>query len=436
MMIREELRIELREINPSQRKDLKRAATLPSPEYAKRQRLGLSVWGTDPMIKLWRVEHGELVLPRGLMDRVLDLIPDVIDERVYGQPVKYARSSTIIRDYQGSAALGLITAEQGIVVAGCGAGKTILATAAIRAAAVDTLIVVHTRDLADQWAGVITRELGMPARMIGGGKRKHVDSPVTVATIQTLTKMSPAELKFTLGVGCLIVDEAHHAPASTFDRVVSQSCSRYRWALTATPDRPDGLGPMIELMFGPIVARVAADDLVDRGVLIRPSYSQIRTGWTSDATDHAELVSELAADEDRNDLIVRLARQFEPGSTLVLVNRVEHANTLAAAIGCRALTGATPTAERAEILDAVAHGRDRIVVATTVADEGLDLPILTTLILASPSRAAGRLEQRIGRVCRASPGKTSAHVIDLVDEPSLLRSQARDRARTVQRIWK
>ena len=429
--------IRLAGATPQQTKALRQRLTLPNPLYLRRQRLGLSVWGVDPTICYLRTGGHDLFVPRGLAGEIEP--SERIDQSEWGERVSYSRGAVSLRPYQATAAHALVQREQGIVVAACGSGKTVIACEAIRTAATTTLVVVHTADLAAQWAEVIERELGRAPHRLGGRSVKRSASAsgsgsITVATIQTLARLDEADLARVLRVGCLIVDEAHHVPASTFDRVVSRSPSRYRWALTATPDRVDGLGPVIGFLFGSVVATISGDDLARTGVLVRPQYRQVRTGWSCGESDYSAIVTALSVDERRDAVILDLVRRAT-GPTLVLVARVAHAQALALALGCRSLTGSDTADDRAEAIDAVRTGRERVLVATTVADEGLDLPCLTTLILGTPSRARGRLEQRIGRVCRAYPGKTEAYVYDLVDEHSLLLSQARARARAVGEIW-
>ena len=426
MIIDSQIRIRKIELRPSKLSEITKRLTIPNPEYAKRLRLGLSVWKTAPKIKCYSLgADGSLVFPRG----VLHLLDDVrlVDDKRVEDPEEFAPPVSEPRDYQLRAARSLVFAQAGVCVAACGAGKTILAVKAITLARQRTLILVHTRELATQWAEVVERELGF-APKVGGGKRG--DPRITISTIQRLGKRElPAH-------GCLIVDEAHHVPATTFERVVARSPARYRWALTATPDRPDGLGPMLGFAFGPVVATISAADLVERGVLLRPNYRQVKTGWGSDCEDFSELVTALSVDEWRNAQIRHQVSQAE-GPTLVLVARVEQAHALAERIpNSRVLTGSMATAERASALADVRSGSARVLVATTLADEGLDLPCLETLILATPGRSEGRLEQRIGRVCRVAPGKPTPTVVDLVDDGSrILLAQARARARLVARVW-
>lgn len=435
MKIGADLRIGSRELDPARAKALRKHHTVLNPEYTRRLRCKLSVWRTPKHLQYWAKDGDDLVLPRGSYGLVADLEHD--DWRTDGEPYRYGRGTLDPRPYQQHAAEQLLVHEQGVVVAACGAGKTVIATAALRGLGRTGLVVVHTADLAAQWSRVLERELGIQARRVGGGaKRKQAPSPITIATVQALARLDAAALAVELDVGVLVVDEAHHTPASTFAKVVGASPARYRWALTATPERADGLDEVLGLYFGDVVARISPDDLIRSGVLVRPCYRQVETGFGSSTDVYNELVDETALDEGRDRLIGELAREAE-GPILILVARVEHADALAVALGPAgvALTGETPHAEREAILASVEGGRYRYLVATTVADEGLDLPCLRTLILATPGRAAGRLEQRIGRVCRSAPGKDRAVVLDLVDDNRILKKQARERAKIVKGIW-
>jgi superfamily II DNA or RNA helicase len=426
MIIDSQIRIRKIELRPSQLGEITKRLTIANPTYTKRLRLGLSVWGVDPKIKCFSVEANKYTFPRGILHMLSDvrLVDDQRTEIPDGFPLEPASEP---RDYQLRAARSLVFAQAGLCVAACGAGKTILAVKAITLARQRTLILVPTEELVRQWADVIERELGFKPKR---GARKRGDPRITISTIQRLVKRELPEH------GCLVVDEAHHVPATTFDKVVARSSARYRWALTATPDRPDGLGPVLGFAFGPVVATITAAELVERGVLLRPNYRQVKTGWGSDCEAFVELVTALTGDPDRNGLIATLANEAQ-GPTLVLVARALQAETLAERIpSSRVLTGSMAPAERAAALADVRSGAARVLVATTLADEGLDLPCLETLILATPGRSEGRLEQRIGRVCRVAPGKSTPTVIDLVDDGSrILLAQARARARLVARVW-
>ena len=287
-----------------------------------------------------------------------------------------------------------------------------------------TLILVHTLDLAEQWLGELKDKLGLDAGLIGDGEERS--APVTVAVIQALVRWEPAKLDaFLGGFGLLILDEAHHVAASTFHSVVDRCPARYRLGLTATPDREDGLTALLELFLGAPLVTVTHDELVSAGVLTVPDIHSIETDFQylyTGAEDYAPMLAAVASDPARNALIVEhVVSEARTGHVcLVLSGRIDHCHALAAAIeaegvSAAVLTGEVKRAVRKELLDRARAGELAVIVATSLADEGLDLPRLSRVFLAYPGRARGRTVQRLGRLMRPHAEKTDAALFDFVD---------------------
>lgn len=349
-----------------------------------------------------------------------------------------------LRPYQALAVDAMVRGVQGSVVMPPGAGKTATGTAAIARLEQPTLVIVHTHDLVEQWRQSVERFLGVKAGVVSDGQRSI--EPITVATVQTLVRMSGDELGDLLRhFGCVIVDEAHHAPASTFRMVLSAMPARYRFGLTATPEREDGLSPLLDLTLGERLFEIGYPELVEGGFLQAPEVRPIYTSFDFDyggPDDMHACMDALVTDEERNGLIVELAaREATDGHTvLVLSGRVAHCRRLAMLIRERGgeaevLVGAVKKPQRKEILDRFRSGALPVVVASTLADEGLDVPRMDRVILAFPGRTKGRTAQRLGRLMRPHPDKRSSILFDLVDAAvtPLLR-QFRERNRLYKRL--
>jgi superfamily II DNA or RNA helicase len=417
------------------------ALSFANPVWIQRKRLGKSVRWTVEKIHLLAAGD-DLRLPRGAVRLVLRLAREhgvdihLEDARTDPGMVLPELPRPALRPYQEHALGELVVRTQGHVVIPCGGGKTRVGLGAIAELRASTVILVHTLDLAEQWLREIALILGVNAGLVGGGT--YDPGPVTVAVIQALERWDVGKLDaFLAGFGFLILDEAHHVAATTFRDVVHRHPGRFRLGLTATPEREDGLSAFLELYLGRRLAEVSHEDLVTLGVLTLPEIREVKTSFRFDyrsTEDWQRLCAALIADPDRLTLIAdTVAYEAQRHQTcLVLSARVDHCQAIAGALTARGvdaavLTGDVPKAKRAELLEQARTGRLRVLVATSLADEGLDLPRLARVFLAFPSRAQGRTMQRLGRLMRPHPEKGTPVLFDFVDPVSILKSQWRAR---------
>jgi len=228
------------------------------------------------------------------------------------------------------------------------------------------------------------------------------------------------------------------------DTVNTLAC-RYRWGLSATPEREDGLHFVLEWVLGPVLHRIEQAGLLEAGHLVPADVVQVHTGWFKDfdwTNCYVQAVDELLQDPERNQLIARFAADelVAGGAVLVLSQRKAHCEELARLIRERhhqveVLDSDRPKKARVSALCRLRSGELRCVVATQLADEGLDVPCLTAVLLTAPSAAEGRTVQRLGRVMRPYPGKGRPKLIDFVDERAgVLIGQARKRMRAYRKV--
>ncbi len=368
---------------------------------------------------------GGVALPRrGLLEDLGDPVDCRSSPPAPGLPLELE-----LRPYQARALAAWAHDEEGLVVAPCGSGKTVIGLAAIARTPSPALVLVHTRDLVHQWAERAHDALGLDPVVCAEGSRP-LTGRLVVATIQTAVTW-PFWDRHAWGkaFGLVVVDECHHVPAATVSEVLLSLPARRRLGLSATPERQDGLTPILHWHLGPTAAAIAQEDLLEAGVVIAPAVVPVRTGYRARLGDEwGTMLSTLVTDHRRTelaaDLAVRLAA--EGRQVLVLTERVSHAGELAELVRARgvraaALHGDLGARERREHLEDAAAGSLRVLVATQLADEGLDLPALSALVLTCPQRATGRLRQRVGRIARPAPGKRDAIVLDLVDDGWLAR---------------
>ena len=428
------IRMALQDLPPRVREVLEKALSYPNPAHLQAKARGVQtprekvdgVWREMPKrLDGFRVdEQGRWCMPRGAVDLLREQLqpwPGILDlrSRVPLAPGALPALRIELRPYQLAAKAAMVTRTQGVVVIPAGGGKTVTALAALVEIGQRTLVLVHTLDLKEQWEEELEEHLGVVP-----GKT----APVQVATVQALAKQSTEALgRHLAGYGCLILDEGHHAPASTFDRVVAACPAAWRLALTATPEREDGLTPKLLHTFGPILHETRQEDLLSAGFLVPAVIHEVHTSFTfpyQGAEDYPALAEALARDEDRRRLVLDTLEalyQDEERVILVLSTRVEdHLFPLFEAAKARGiqgelLAGKVKKDARRLIRRAVREGHVRVLFASTVADEGLNIPELNTLLLTFPAKAEGRVEQRVGRVMRAAPGKTRGDVYDFID---------------------
>jgi superfamily II DNA or RNA helicase len=283
--------------------------------------------------------------------------------------------------------------------------------------------------------------LGIVPGVIAEGQVRLAD--ITIATIQSLAALNEVTLAAVAArFGCVVVDEAHHTGAASYRVILARLPAKYRFGVTATPDRSDGLGEFLALNVGKIIYRLDAQALVEAGHLIVPRVEVVQTGSRPHADDDfAQLVTELVEDPDRNRLLLSLMkREAEAGhAVLVLTGRVDHAHALATAalrMGVRAasLTGETAKKIRTNVLARFKTGALDVLCATTIADEGLDVTRLARLVLATPAKAQGRTMQRLGRLMRPHEGKGQPVLFDLVDDHPIAARHHHDRLRAYRAV--
>jgi superfamily II DNA or RNA helicase len=418
-------RIRLAEAGPGELAEIAAALTLQNPEYVEALRMGRRTRDLESTLTLYKWVADELIVPWGV--RFSLPAGTVIDDRTETHAVEFEWIGPALRDYQERAIQAILEAGGGVIQAPTGSGKTFTALNLITRLGQRTLVLVRNRDLAEQWRSEIRRVLGIEPGLWGSGKR--CDGDIVVGLVQTVSS-EPVE-----GFGAVLLDEAHSCPCRQSYETLTRTKARYRIGLTATPQRRDGLEPMLYAALGPIVAEITEQD-VGAGVL--PVTVAVRDvpyrggnidSWTA-------LVSELAADPERNRLIVESTLKAAASApVVVLTATIEHAERLGQMMdGALVVHGQLPAKVRRERM--VLAQTTRILIGTmSLLSEGLDIPPLTSLIMAAPvsastekeTPAATRLIQSIGRCRRPYPGKSRAFVLDLRDEHPMARSAAKKR---------
>jgi len=411
---------------------IQKTLTYPNPKYLEALKQGRSIRGIDKYIELFERSRNGISIPRGISLASLGVAAgNNIQDNRHSHP---AEIDTVIepRIYQERALKLMIAAGGGVLVAPTGSGKTTVGIELASRLGERCLILVKSKDLADQWIGAIKKFTGLDAGLIGGGNCFE-GQQFTVGLVQTLVKYSGA-----LDYGLIIVDECHNVPAAQAFAVVGQQSARYRFGLSATPQRRDNLECMIHAALGPVVAEIEAKEV--EGAVLPVTVSTLQYNFPGNPETWTKFVLQLADDDIRNQLIVASAiKSSRRVGTAVLTGTVAHAEKLQSMIaehGINALLlhGQLPKKVRDERMQA-AHDSQLIIGTLSLLSEGIDWPHVGALIFGSPvsaavnkeTPAATRLIQSIGRARRPFPGKTTAFILDIVDNCSFGKSAARKR---------
>jgi len=425
-------------MSPALRNRLIRLAAFQNPEFYKAQSMRLPTWGKPRIIGCAEDHPRHLALPRGCYEDVQSLLADLKiqvithDERFCGCPIDLSFQGEL-RPEQKTAVRKLLEHDTGVLSATTAFGKTVVAAWMIAQRGVNTLVLVHRRQLLDQWVERLSEFLGVPPKDIGriGGGRNKPTGRVDVATIQSLVRKG--EVKDCVAdYGHVIVDECHHLSAHSFELVARRTKARYVLGLSATVARKDGHHPIIFMQCGPVRHRVNAKaEAIARpfqhAVIVRPTgFRPLLEANSDQRIQFQNLYRELIADGDRNEMIRKDVLQSvrEGRSPLVLTERREHLESLAASLDADVdhvvvLQGGTGIKESRAIADRLASikpDEQRVLLATgRYIGEGFDDSRLDTLFLTLPVSWHGTIAQYVGRLHRLHKGKTEVRVYDYAD---------------------
>jgi superfamily II DNA or RNA helicase len=435
--------IEKNGLPPAMLNRLIRLAAFQNPDFYKAQAMRLSTFGKPRIIGCAEDFPSYIGLPRGCLDDALELIkihnikPELADERFGGNSIDVTFKGEL-RPLQQEAAQQLVAHGYGILSAPTAFGKTVIAAWLIANRRVNTLVLVHRRQLMDQWRERLALFLGMPLEEVGqvsGGKKKITGS-IDIGLIQSLNRKGEVK-DMVAGYGQIIVDECHHIPAFTFEQVLKQVKAKYIVGLTATPIRKDGHHPIIVMQCGPIRFRESAKKQAaarpfEHVVITR--HTNFRMAGESADVKIQDIYAALVLDKDRNKLIFDdLRKAIEMGrSPLLLTERVQHLEQFAdqlkgIAQNIIVLKGGMGSRQRKAMADqikAVPDSKERVILSTgRYIGEGFDDARLDTLFLAMPISWRGTLQQYVGRLHRLHDNKRVVQVYDYVDihVPTLMR---------------
>ena len=400
----------------------------PNAEYVIKKKMGKNVYKVEPYFKLVEETEEQIQLPRGFAGELILFCRNegikytLIDERSKHIEVDF-KFNLELYPFQEEVVNTVLKKDFGVIVAPPGAGKTIISLSLAASLRQPTLIIVHRKQLFDQWIARIENFLKIPAHEIGkiaSGKKK-LGKKITVAMIQSLRKVAQDE-KYNSAFGLIIVDECHHIPAKTFRETITHFSSFYLYGVTATPKRKNNDEKLIFFYIGRILATVETKQVPHLSsvleLVVRPTTLEVPFNYQ---TDILEVVSNvLVFDTARNKMIFADAKDLiEKGrSILILSERKSHLEVLNLYLHEKfetiVISGDDSARARKSKLQQIALGHFQIVLSTgQFLGEGVDMPNFNCLMMVYPFSFEGKLIQYIGRVHRSA---NPPIIIDYRDE--------------------
>ncbi len=419
---------------------------VPNPEYSKKMQLGLWVGNTPKELKLYRASGDNLVVPFGVRKSLFHAFPQLSKDYSFqfasNKPVNY-NADIKLYDYQEKAVNRLIQAQGGILQSKAGSGKTRMAIALICAMGKKTLWLTHTNELLNQSYNSASEFIDK--KLLGkitAGKMQIADG-ITFATVQTLSKADLNALRYEWDM--VVVDECHRASmsvtrATMFSKVLNNLACRYKYGLSATLHRADGLIKCTYALLGG-VAHTVPDSVVNTmRVEIQKKETGVQISRQCLDTDgtlvYAKLINYLAEHPARNEMITLNIQELacKGHSIILLSDRVEHLNIIYNMLAkpfkeyAVILHGKVKKADRELALEEMRTKKKLILLATyQLAKEGLDLPCLDRLLFATPVKDYAIVVQSVGRIARVCEGKGTPVVYDYVDDIGFLQGMWKKR---------
>ena len=353
---------------------------------------------------------------------------NTFSQHVWPRGHPQAGESVTLRDYQVEIINDFLTNPQCIQEVATGAGKTVITAALSHAISAygRSIVIVPNKSLVTQTEKDYIN-LGLDTGVFFGD-RKEFGRQHTICTWQSLnvllknTKNATADItigEFLEDVVCVIVDEVHMAKAEALKTLLTGVMSQVpiRWGLTGTVPKEQFEFQAIHVSLGPVVSRLAAAELQDRGVLAQCHVNIVQLVDHVEYTNYQSELKYLLEESGRLDTVSSvIAEVNRTGNTLVLVDRISAGQELVNRLGDRAVfvSGATKAKDRQDEYDKVAESSDKIIVATYgVAAVGINIPRIFNLVLLEPGKSFVRVIQSIGRGIRKAEDKDFVQIWDI-----------------------
>ena len=427
---------------------------LKNPEYAKKQRMHFWVGNTPEYLNLYETRGEQLVLPFGVLRNIVPMINVDDLKMAFSVPEKIDYGCKIpLYDYQEKAVEEVYWKHYGILQSAAGSGKTQMGIALIAKLGKRALWLTHTKDLLLQSKERAKQYMGEALLGTITEGKVNIGNGITFATVQTMCNLDLAQYKDMWDV--IIVDECHRVAGtptavSQFSKVLNSLAARHKYGLSATVHRSDGLIQATFVLLGDVVYTVPTEAVADK--IMKVGINPVPTGIgisraclnTDGTLNYARLIGYLAESIDRNVRIIECIVANRENPSLILSDRLGHLETLMsmlpadmredAVMVSGKMTTKKGKAEREQAIADMRSGAKKYLFATySLAKEGLDVPRLERLYMATPQKDYAVITQAIGRIARTSKGKANPVVYDFVDDIQYLVKSYKKRCTTYKK---
>jgi len=333
----------------------------------------------------------------------------------------------VLRDYQVDVVNNFIKQPQSLQEVATGAGKTIV-TACLSSLCERlgrTVVIVPNKSLVTQ-----TEEDYINCGLDVGvyfGDRKELGKTHTICTWQSLNILDKKSkdydavvtlAEFLNGVETLIVDEVHQAKADVLKKLLTQNLKNapLRWGLTGTVPKEDFEFQAILASIGPVIGKISAKELQDKGVLSNCHVNIVQLIDTQVHNSYAEELKYLVTHKERIEHIGKMMSSIkDSGNTLILVDRIKAGELLVEQIPDAVfIKGDVKLADRKEQYDEIKEATNKCLIATYgVASVGINIPRIFNLVLIEPGKSFVRVIQSIGRGVRKAEDKDFVQIWDI-----------------------
>jgi len=392
---------------------IKTELNIPNPEYYTKKRLGKSVYKVPQYFCAIKEDQKNIMLPRGFLKKLTEFcIKNQIEYKIENEQAKFEtitfQSKITPYPYQENALREAEKSPEGVILAPPGAGKTIIGLQIIAEKKHPAIILVHRKQIFEQWLDRIEAFLKIPRKQIGQicSTKKKMGKKITVAMLQSLKTIDDQELS---KIGTVIVDECHHIPANTFRGVITRFNPQFLYGLTATAQRKHSDEKLIFAYLGDIISELELS--YNSKQTHSPKINLVKTNFTLPFDIKSEnlqtVLKTMIFDTQRNELIVnKILENAQKGKILVITERKEHAELLnlylQAKMETLVFTGDLSQRQRKIKFDQIKAGNFDVLLTTgQIFGEGVDISNLDILFLVFPFSFEGKLIQYIGRIQRS-----------------------------------